>query len=309
MGGMPRATIAPDLKRRMFQYSGQGLVLMILNIVVWDRSDMVILKLMNHDPKQITFFSLAFNLAERVLMIPNSFLGGLGVTIMAQVARGRERLKDMTVDGARYAMLVSLPLLVGMACLSKPMVLLMYTEKYRLLPPTLTIVALMAIPKALVNGPTMYLQATERQGFLIWCGCLCGLLDVSLDFLLTGRYGASGAAIANGAAQTLAAAGIWIYIRKRDRINLKLGAFGRIVASGAIMAAGVLTIVRVIPGYLGMFSAIAGGAVLWMLALRATRALKTEDAGRFESVGRQLPAWFSRHWVRIIRWLAPLRAV
>jgi len=60
--------------------------------------------------------------------------------------------------------------------------------------PTLTLIALLAIPKALVSAPTMLLQTTERQGFLILWGCVCGAVDIGLDFLLVGKHGANGAA-------------------------------------------------------------------------------------------------------------------
>jgi O-antigen/teichoic acid export membrane protein len=170
---------------------------------------------------------------------------------------------------------------------------------------TLALVALMAIPKLLVAAHTMLLQATERQGFLIAWGCLCGVVDIGLDFLLTPRYGANGAAVANGTAQTMAALGIWIYVWRNDGVGLRLRDFGRIAVSGAIMAAGVLLFERAVPGYVGMFGSIALGAVLWMIALRVTAALKMEDAGRFLSLGAQLPAPMRPHWRRLVAWMAP----
>jgi O-antigen/teichoic acid export membrane protein len=291
----------------MFTYSGQGLALMLLNVVVWDKSDIVILKALNNDPRQITFFSVAFNLTERVLMIPVSFGTSLAATMMAQYGRGQARLKEMTVDGARYALLMSLPLLLGMACLS-PLVPLLYREDCRPMITTLAIVALFAIPKALVAAPTMLLQATERQGFLIWWGCLCGVVDIVLDIVLTPRHGASGAAIANGSAQAMAALGIWIYAWKINGLDLRLPDFGRIAVSGAIMSAGVLAFIHMVPGYAGMFGSIAIGGALWVIALRVTGALRPQDMSRFVSVGGQLPAAVRPHWKRLLEWLAPADA-
>jgi O-antigen/teichoic acid export membrane protein len=307
-GNVARGIMSPELKKRMFSYSGQGLALMLLNIVVWDKSDVWILKAMNKDLSQITFFSIAFNLTERILMIPASFGNSLAATMMAQFGRGQSRLKEMTVDGARYALLVSLPLLVGVACISQPLVLLLYQEGYRPMITTLAIVTLLAIPKALVAAPTMLLQAIEKQGFLIVWGCLCGAVDIGLDFLLTPQYGANGAAVANGSAQAMAALGIWIYAWRTAGLPLKLGDFGRIMLSGAIMAVGVIAFSRAVPGYLGMCGAIALGGAIWMIALRVTGALKQEDAGRFLSVGGQLPAAMRPHWKRLIAWLAPAGA-
>ena len=83
---------------------------------------------MNKDIALVIFFTIAFNLTERILMVPTMFGGSLSATMMAR--RGQSRLKEMTVDGARYALLVSLPLLLGMACIS-PLAPLLYTEKFR----------------------------------------------------------------------------------------------------------------------------------------------------------------------------------
>jgi O-antigen/teichoic acid export membrane protein len=307
MRGVPRGTLSPELKKRILTYSGQGLALMLLSVVVWDRSDIVILNALNHDAAQVTFFTLAFNLADRMLMIPTSFGYSLASTMMAQYGRGQARLKEMTVDGGRYALFLALPLLLGMACLS-PLVPLVYGERYRPMISTLSMVAVFAIPKALVAAPNMLLQSTERQGFMIWWGCLCGVVDIGLDFLLTPTYGANGAAVANGAGQTMGALGCWIYAWRVYHLDFKSSKFGRMMLSGVLMAAGVVAFTRAIPGYVGMIGAIPVGAVIWFVALRLTGSLKPEDAGRFASVGGQLPARFQPHWRRIVGWLVSANA-
>lgn len=307
MGGMPRGTVSPELKKRMFTYSTQGLALMLLNVVVWDRSDIVILNAMNHHAAQVTFFTLAFNLADKILLIPTSFSYSMAATMMAQYGRGQARLREMTVDSGRYALFLVLPLLVGMACLS-PLVPLVYGPKYAPMISTLTLVALFAIPKAMVAAPTMLLQATERQGFLIWWGCLSGAVDIGLDFLLTGKYGANGAAIANGVGQTMGAVGIWIYAWRIDNLDLRSSKFLRMALSGALMAAAVLAFIHAFPGYVGMLGSIPLGAAIWFIGLRVTGSLKTEDVTRIASLGGQLPARFRPHWKRLIGWLAPAGA-
>jgi O-antigen/teichoic acid export membrane protein len=299
---VPVGQISPELKRRMLSYSGQGLALMLLNVVVWDRSDMLILKTLNPDIKQVTFFSLAFNLTERVLMIPNAFLTSLGVTMMAQFGRGQQRLQELVISGTKYTILVALPLLAGMACLSGPLVSI-YGDRYQPLAPVLAICALLAIPKALANPPTALLQTTENQGFLIWVGCCCGVLDVVLDVLLTPHYGARGAAVANGAAQTAAAIATWVRVRGLFRLDLRLREFGRIVLSAAAMSAVTLAISRSIPTYAGMALAFFAAVVTWFASLRVTRAVAKPDAERILTMGKVLPGRLRVVYGRLVGWL------
>jgi O-antigen/teichoic acid export membrane protein len=305
LGGVPRGAVAPDLRKRMLTYSGQELALLLLNLLVWDRSDIMILKALNPDRRQIVFFSIPFSLAERGLGFPTLFAGALGFTVMAQYGRDRSRLGHMTVDSARYSFLIALPLLVGVACVSQPLIFLLYPTGYAPMVSTLVIVALMAIPKALVTAPTFFLQSFERQGFLVVWGCVCGLVDLALDVLLVRRYGANGAAFANGTAQTLAALGIWIYVWRKYHLDLRLGIWGRIVISGAIMAAGVLGVLRVVPGTVGLFVSVAVGAALWIIGLRLTAAVSPEDAARLLSISGQFPAAVRPRWRSLIVWLVP----
>ena len=289
LGAIPPAAISPEMKKRMFSYSGQGLVLMALNIVVWDRSDLVILRALNHHVGQVTFFSIAFNLTERVLMIPNAFGFPLGATMMAQYGRGEERVHQLTVSGAKYALLLALPLLVGMASLSGPAILLVYGHAYQPMIPVLMIAAVLAIPKSLIAPPTFLLQTYENQGYLIGVGCASGALDILLDVWLTPAHGAVGAAVANGVAQTAAAVAIWYRVRRAFRLDLRLGGFGRIALSGIVMAAAVLAVQFLVAGYAGLVVAVISGAAVWMAMLRLTGAIDREDGERFVHIGRILP--------------------
>ena len=305
LGQVPRGIVPPELRKRIWRYSSQGLALLLLDLVVWSRSDVLFLKHLNPDPRQITFFWVSFSLVDRISKIPALFAGALAVTMMAQYGRGAERLKEMTSSGGRYALLLALPLLAGVACISQPLVLLLYSASYRPMIATLVIMALLAIPRTLVAAPTMLLQATERQGFLIFWGCVCGAVDFGLDIVLDSRYGANGAAFANGAAQALAALGIWFYVWRSDRLDLRLLDWGRLLLSGAIMSLGAMCVVRVLPGSVGLVFAILTGAALWLIALRLTAALRREDVSRFLSMGTQMPAGMLPLWKGLIAWLAP----
>jgi O-antigen/teichoic acid export membrane protein len=302
---VPVGRLDPDLKKRMFSYSGQGLVLMILNVAVWDRSDLVILRFLNPDVRQLAFFSTAFNLTERVLMIPSAFGYTLGTTMMAQYGRARDRLVHLTVAGAKYALLVALPLLAGMACVSAPIVKLLYGQQYLPIIPVLSVAAALAIPKALNNSAYLFLQTTENQGFLIWVGCIGGALDIALDFLLIPHYGALGAALANGTAQTFAAIAVWYRAYRLLGVGLPLGEFGRVFLSGFLMVAATLATQWALGGYLGLGCSIVVGGIVWCAALRGTSALTHADGDRLRGIGSALPGRVRPLYLRFVGLLAP----
>jgi len=305
LGGEVSKALSPELKRRMLTYSSQGLGLMLLNVVVWDRSDMFFLKLLNSDVRQITFFALAFNVTERILMLPTAFGASLSVTIMAQYGRGQSRLEELTVNGARYAALLAVPLLAGVAAISNPLVPLLYGKAYEPMTAVLAVSATLAISKALITAPTQLLQATENQGFLLLWGCICGAVDVLLDFLLVPSRGATGAAWANGLAQTLACVGVWTYAWRRFRLDLRLNEFARLAAAGILMVAGVLACRRWLHGTPGLAAAVLLGAAIWLGALRLLRVLTAADGERLTGAGRVLPAPVRPYWMRLIGLLAP----
>jgi O-antigen/teichoic acid export membrane protein len=299
----PRGTLSPELKKRMFSFSGEGLVLLFLHIVVWDRSAMLILPVMNHDVRQLAFFSTAFNITEKLLTVPRAFGYALSSTMMAQFGRGPGRLRELTVAGAKYSMLIGLPLLGGLACVATPVVRL-YGESFAPMIPVLALAALFAIPKALVSPANSLLQTTERQRLMIWVGCTSGALHLGLNFLLTGPYGAVGAALASGAAQLVAVVATWYVVSRAYRLDLRLGEFGRIAVSGTAMAAVVVLLNRLLPGYAGLAVSVVVGAVIWFVMLRVTGALNKTDGERLQLLGKALPQRFRPVYRRLVAFMA-----
>jgi O-antigen/teichoic acid export membrane protein len=291
LGDVPRQPISPDLRKRMVTFSGQGVVLMLLNIVVWDRSDLIVLRWMNSDIRQVTFFATSFGLVERLALLPETALGSaLGNTIMARFGADKDSVKRVAMVGTKYGLLLAVPLLVGMACISDPFIRLAYGTAYLPMIPVLTVSCLMVLPRMLKNGATPLLQTAERQSYLIWFGCIFGALDIGLDFLLTPHYGALGAAVSNGIAQVAASLATVFYAWRHFKLDLRLGEFARIFVAGLGMGAAAFGVTRVTSGLPGLLTAILTGAIAWPLFLRLTGSITAEDRDRLQSLIATLPA-------------------
>ena len=166
---LPQGTMPREVRSRMISFSGYGMVLMLLNAVVWDRSDIVLLKALSSDIRQVSFFSVVFNISEKILLIPQTFAQAIGVSVMAQYGRDEKRLISMVSTAGRYVFLCAVPLLLGAAALSSPLIRLAYGSRYLPSIPIMAVVCVLAIPKSLLLPAQHLLQTTEHQkGLVIW---------------------------------------------------------------------------------------------------------------------------------------------
>jgi O-antigen/teichoic acid export membrane protein len=286
---LPHAPLPDELRKRMLSFSGQGTLLMLLNIVVWDRSDIVLLKLLNSDVSQISFYSLAFNLAERAMVFPQTFGTAIGATIMAQYGRDKSRLSSIASATARYMLLCALPLLLGLAAISSPAIRLVYGEQYIPAIPVLAVASVLAISKPLLLPAQQLLQADEKQWFLVWWGFFCGGINVALDLLLIPHFAALGAAIANGVAQTVAVTGIWIRAAQVFKLKLDTRGLVKIGATGIAMALCVVPISLAFRPLISVVLGIAAGVVVFLVGLRGLRVLHGDDRNRLMQLQQFLP--------------------
>ena len=58
----------PGLPKRMTTFAWQSVISMLLALIVWERSEFFLLKYLSSDIRQIAFYSVAFSLADRLMM-------------------------------------------------------------------------------------------------------------------------------------------------------------------------------------------------------------------------------------------------
>lgn len=305
---LPKGDVPEELKKRMFTFSGQTMVLMLLNVVVWDRSDMVFLKWLSKDISQVTFFAVAFNLSEKAMLFPQTFGTAVGASIMAQYGRDKSKLSSLVSGAARYMLLVSGPLLVGLACLSGPAISVLYGRQYVPAIPVLALVALLALPKTLLAPGHSLLQANEDQNFIIICGLLSGVVNVALDMLLIPHFNALGAAIGNGTAQALAVFGVWSRTVMMFNIRLDWKGLARIGMCVALMAVAVLTVRAVATPLIALVTGPIVGSAVYFLMLRRLSVIDGRDVSRIAPLLGSLPGRVRSTAIRGLSWLGPQSA-
>ena len=299
----PPANIPRDVLRSMRKFMFQSFALFALNMVVWDRSDLVLLKYLSHDLKQITFFSTTFNLVEKAILIPQVFGHALGVSMIAEYGKDPKRAADLAAAAGKYLYLIAGPLLLGMALLSAPIIRLLYGPQYLPAIPVLAIAGTLGIFKPLLL-PAQYLYfAHNRQGpMVVWSLC-CGIVNVAVDWLLIPSLGASGAALGNGIAQALAVIGIWVIGARLFGLRLECGAVARITVAILAMVPPVLLLTG-LPPLLAIPAGIVAGAAAFLYVSRWMRVLAPADSERLERLQTSVPGPVRPLFRNAVIWLS-----
>ncbi len=301
----PVASLPPELRRRINRFSRQTVIQLMLNMLVWGRSDIFFLKWLHPDIRQVTFFSITFTLIERILVVPNSFGHMVGASVLAQRGRDSSRLFPMVYEATKYMLLCSAAILVGAAALSGPAVKALYGSQYFPVIPVMALAALFALPKSVVM-PVLYLfRATENLKVLIWWELAGGVLGVLLDILLIPSYGAIGAAIANGSGQTLAVTGIWVQAVRRRSGRFQVSPLLKILFAALLMWAAVAAATLPLPSWAALAAGPPLGAAIYFISLRLLAVFGTADRQRMLELGRLAPGPLRCGFNTVVNFLMP----
>lgn len=305
MRSMPKVPLATELRQRMRKFSNQGMLVMILNIIVWNRSDIIFLKYLTTDLAQISFYSVGFNLTEKILVLGRVFGASSGASLMAQYGRDKTKMLNLVTGSTQYMFQLMTPMLVGLAALSAAVIPALYGREYLPAIIPLSIVSSLAVLGAVVLPPRQLLQATERQSFLIWSTTLAAVVNIALDLWLVPRTGAIGAAIGNGVAQLVAAVAIWWRAITWFDIKMPWAALSKTTAIVTAMGIIVWGIGKTLPTWPAIIIGTLAGAVIYLLGLRWTRALNQTDYARLRQMipNKLGPA---RPWAfKVLRFVVP----
>ena len=282
--------VDPDhLRSRMVTFAWQSVATMILAMIVWDRSEFFLLKHLCADIRQVAYYSVAFSMAERLLVTSAVFGSATGATIFAQYGRDKSRLPAITASTFRYLALSSIPVHLIASSLAFPALLLLYGNQYRGAALVVTLAPLLCMPKAFIGPVQSLLQSNERQMYVIAATVLAGIADISIAWLLIAKHGAVGACLGSGAAQVTAVGLMWaigIYLYK---VKLPWVQIGKVTGISLVCA----VVAHVIAAELApLWAILAGGSasVLLLLVLfYLLRVLEPEDRARLDVLVRMLP--------------------
>lgn len=278
-----------DLRNRMKRFASQSVMGMLLTLVVWDRSELFLLKHLSPDIRQLAFYSVAFNLAERLLLFPTIFAAATGASILAQYGRDRTKLPAMTAAAARYIALISIPIHLIAVPLAAPVLYVLYGKQYVGAFLVASVAPLLCLPKAFLGPIQSLFESVDRQKYFLVTTVIASFVDIGVAWLLIPAHGALGACLGSGAAQFTAVGLMWSVGIRRYNIQLPWRFILKITAMSAFssLAAYIATFrLTPLPGLIAG-CAIATGT---FIALGYSfKILEPEDRDRFRVISNACP--------------------
>jgi O-antigen/teichoic acid export membrane protein len=280
---------AEALRRRMVIFALQSIANMIVGIVVWGRSEVFLLKYLCADIRQVAFYSLAFSMADRLLVASAVFGMAAATTIFVQHGRDKSRNAAVAASSLRYLALVAIPLHFIAAALAAPALLVLYGTKYRGAEMVVTLAPVLCMPKAFLSPVYSLMQSAERQGIVIFATVLAGIVDWGIAAYLIPAHGAVGACIGSGAAQVTAIVLLWgAAIRW---FNVKLP-WVTVVKTALISTVAAMTAYFIVVRLTPIWGILLGGSAALSVFLGLSyvvRILEPQDYERFKIVASFLP--------------------
>jgi len=182
----------------------------------------------------------------------------------------------------------------------------MYGPQYLPAIPVFIVVALLSIPRAILTPAQTLLYSAEDLGFVLKWGCMAAAINVLLDLALIPRYGALGAAWANGLAQTFAAITIWGRVLVRYPVRINGPVLLRLSAATLAMAVVVLGIVATpFDPLMKLIAAVPAGVIVFLVTSRMLAVLQKDDRRRLLQLSALLPAPVGSSFNRLVDFLVP----
>jgi len=278
-----------ELRKRMMPFAMQSVASLIVAQVVWGRSEVILLKHLNRDISQVSYYSLAFTMAEQLLLVATIFGSAVGATIFAQYGRDKTRLPEMAANAFRYLALMTIPLHFIGASLAVPALLLFYGHKFEGATMVVMLAPLLCIFKAFLAPAQNLLESHERQRYVIAATVFAGIVDISVAWYFIPSLGAVGACIGNGSAQLAAVGMVWAMSIYLYKVKLSWGMVAKVALSSAAASLTAHLIAEHMAPLWGIVC--GGGAALIVLfgLFYVMRVLEPEDRARFNLLSGSLP--------------------
>jgi len=236
----------------------------------YNQLDIVMLSFMK-DFDAVSEYQTAHKLLNLTVIIP-TMLQFAFLPQLAQNFRHAENRDKLFSTGLGYLFVIIIPLIPAVVMLAKPIIILVYSEKYMASIPALQILGFAAVAQMMNTFFVSLYTAVNKQNKIVRFQVFGLLLNLVLNLLLIPRFSFIGASITTVATEWTIFIFIFVYAMKNISSNLlppiKL-------ASKIVLSTAIMVIVILITRYFqigGIFS-ILGAAITYGIALHITQVI------------------------------------
>lgn len=226
--------------------------------VIYLRADSILLSLLRPSA-EVGRYGVAYSVMSFVMAIPSFFMLAMLPRIMHASSDERSALARRAVDQMTA---VGVPVVVGLAVLSKPLLRVLAGPEFAAAAEPLSILMIAAGLSFLSAVFGNLLIALDRQRQMLPVAMAVATVNLVANLLLIPRFGASGAAAGMAVSEALALVAVWSLYRRIDARTPGLAYLFRPVLLAAMMIV-VVVVVGQLPGVDG------ATAVVWMSAALA----------------------------------------
>ncbi len=283
------APIDAALRSRIWRYGAYSWAANIANAFVWARIEIFFLQRF-WDSHSVGLFAAALTLTNLAtqgpMLLTTAFLPLLSER---HGANDTAALRNILSAGTRLLAALVFPACFGAAAVMPVLLPLVYGPDFTdAVVPAIVLVCVSALAVTTVIA-TNLVNALERSDFIFANSFGGALFAIVLGFVLIPQFGLMGATAARAAIQTgMIFVGCWFVVR---RLNYPLPwrALVRLLAA-SLASAGVAALCIVIsPSLAGFLVAVPAGCVTYLVALRALRALPSQDLAVLLTICESLP--------------------
>jgi O-antigen/teichoic acid export membrane protein len=196
------------LQGRLTRGLSNSLPLFILDVVVWQRSEMLLLA-RGHSSAELGFYALSSVISAHVMDIAPTLLSTCLLPLLLRYAPGQRYsgASDAFVKTSRYVALLAIPICAGIILCCPLIIVSCFGDAYL---PVVTPLRILLISAAFGSVSTIsltHLANGERKRAQLRLGTATASLNIVLALPLIALWGVTGAALASAAAQIVSAGG------------------------------------------------------------------------------------------------------
>ncbi len=284
-GWRPRFTIAPEEVLPTFRLGFAFTVVAILGEAARN-VDFIIVGL-QRGADDLGFYVLAFRLPELAILALFEIAWGVLFPFYsrvrdAEVTTSADSLTRSYLGTVRLGSLLAFPLGLGMAALARPLVLVLYGDKWEPSIGPLAFIAVWAALTAIAGLPGTLFKAVGRPGLLTRC-IVFYLVILVPSLWFAGGFGITQVAAAHVVAQGVYLVFLWFVLARITslawRSNLTALLPGLTV--GVITGAAVLPVALLLPPVVGLVAGVAVGFLVFVGAARLVVPEELRALARF----------------------------